>query len=152
MSVLGVCPGNFSPYHAYQVLSKYLLNQIHWLSLLCPSPDLSLYPRLNIKRSDTQSWMASRMPPPSFAEWNLTPPWTQNMTRAEARTKSQNISQHWSLRLDHCWPNSTGLSRVPSPDCATATSICVAAPQEAETHSLAIQLSKARPAVINSEH
>lgn len=57
MSVLGVCTGNLSLYHADQVLGKYLLNQIHILSLLCPSTDLSLYPRLNIGFSDTQFWM-----------------------------------------------------------------------------------------------
>lgn len=57
MSVLGVCTGNLSLYHAYQVLGKYLLNQIRILSLLCPSTDLSLYPRLNIGFSDTQFGM-----------------------------------------------------------------------------------------------
>lgn len=44
MPVLGVCTGTFSRYHAYKVLSKYLLSQIQVCSLLCPSTEPLLYP------------------------------------------------------------------------------------------------------------
>lgn len=40
MSALGVCTGNSSLYHAYKVLSKYLLNQVQFLSLFCPSTEV----------------------------------------------------------------------------------------------------------------
>lgn len=46
MSVLGVCADTLSLYHAYKVLSKYLLNQIQFFSLLCPSIEFLLCPRL----------------------------------------------------------------------------------------------------------
>lgn len=39
MSALGVCTGNSSLYHAYKVFGKYLLNQIQFLSLPCPSTE-----------------------------------------------------------------------------------------------------------------
>lgn len=59
ISALGVCTGNLSLYHACKVLSKYLLNQIQFLSLLCPSTELLLCPRLNIEFSDAQTWITS---------------------------------------------------------------------------------------------
>lgn len=89
---------------------------------------------------------------PSLAERNLTSLWPQSVTHAEVRTKSQDISRHWNLRPGHCGPKSADLTWVPSPDSSTATSSYLAAPQELQAYSLAIELSKARPAVINSVH
>lgn len=66
VSALGVCTGNLSFYHAYKILSKYLLNQIQFFSLLCPSTELLLGGRLNIWFCDAQSWMASPLCHPWF--------------------------------------------------------------------------------------
>lgn len=44
MPVPGVCTGVFSRYHAYKVLSKYLLSQVQVCSRPCPSTELLLCP------------------------------------------------------------------------------------------------------------
>lgn len=68
MSALGVCTGNLSLYHAYKVLSKYLLTQIQFLFLLCPSNELLLCSRLNAQFSDAPSWMTSPLCHPTLTE------------------------------------------------------------------------------------
>lgn len=104
MSVLGVCTGNSSLYCAYKVLSKYLLNRVQFLSLLCPSPELLLCPRLNIGFRDVQSWLTSPLCHPESCSMESDCSPDPQHRDVKVRTKPRDASQHGSLRLGHHEP------------------------------------------------